>query len=153
MAAGPSRTGIVSPAPRQIAADTAASPTSRVAETANGEDDPEQIWQRAYAKIPTTKAFVRNSAAVAHVLPSEGRHFVLGFSPEQKSTMDILGTATNRKLIESLLNEVTGRDWTLKLTVQEHLPVKEELPKPVENYADDPLIQDALEIFKGQIKR
>src|SRR5256714_14724367 len=55
----------VPPASKQVAADSADSPTSRVAETANGEDEPEQILQRAYAKIPAAKAFVRNSAAVA----------------------------------------------------------------------------------------
>src|SRR5438128_5112802 len=48
-------------------------PSPRVAESADGNNDVENIWQRAYAKIPTQKAFVRNSAAAAHVLPSEGR--------------------------------------------------------------------------------
>jgi hypothetical protein len=65
-------------------------PSPRVAESADGNNDVENIWQRAYAKIPTQKAFVRNSAATAHVLPSEGRHFVLAFSPDQKSPMDIV---------------------------------------------------------------
>jgi DNA polymerase-3 subunit gamma/tau len=117
--------------------------------------DPNDIWQRAYAKIPTQKAFVRNSAAMAHVLPSDGRHFVLGFSPDQKSPLDILGTATNRKLIETLLREVSGKDWTLKLTVRDNLPSKAQPPveNPSENYTDDPLIREAVEIFKGEIKR
>jgi DNA polymerase-3 subunit gamma/tau len=152
MAAGPSRTGIVSPASKTDAAD----PTvARVAESANGEEDVEKIWQRAFSKIPTQKAFVRNSAAVAQVLPSEGRHFILGFSPDQKSPMDILGTATNRKLIETLLREVSGKDWTLKLTVRENLPSTPQPSResPSENYADDPLIREAVEIFKGEIKR
>jgi hypothetical protein len=115
----------------------------------------ENIWQRAFSKIPTQKAFVRNSASAAHVLPSEGRHFVLGFSTDQKSPMDILGTPTNRKLIETLLREVSGRDWTLKLMVQENLPSKTQTSadRASENYADDPLIRDALEIFKGEVKR
>ena len=154
VAAGPSRTGIVSPASESYAADTAASTAPRVAESANGEDDIETIWRRAFSKIPTQKAFVRNSAAVAHVLPSEGRYFILGFSPDQKSPMDILGTATNRKLIETLLREVSGKDWTLKLTVQENLPSKPQpsAKGPSETYADDPLIRDALEIFKGELK-
>ncbi len=127
-----------------------ADPTLRVAEIANGETDLNKIWETAFAKIPNTKAFVRNSAAAAHVLPSEGRYFVLGFSPDQKSPMDILGTATNRKLIESLLQEVSGKDWTLKLTVQNDLPSTE---KPTEDYADNPLIREALEIFKGEIRK
>jgi DNA polymerase III subunit gamma/tau len=118
------------------------------------KEDPVRIWEQTYARIPTQKAFVRNSAAVAHVLPSEGRHFILGFSPSEKSPMDILGTATNRKLIETLLREVSGKDWTLKLTVEENLPSKTQPPAetPSENYTDDPLIRDALEIFKGEVK-
>jgi len=145
-----------------VAAVAAASPAEngeqkapRVAESANGDDDIEKIWQRAFSKIPTQKAFVRNSAAVAHVLPSEGRHFVLGFSPDQKSPMDILGTATNRKLIETLLSEVSGKDWTLKLTVRDNLVSKVQPAgeSRSENYADDPLIREALEIFKGELKR
>ena len=133
----------VSPA---LSENAATSP--RVAETSNGETDVTKIWETAFAKIPPTKAFVRNSAAVAHVLPSEGRHFVLGFSPDQKSPMDILGTATNRKLIESLLHDVSGKDWTLKLTMRDDLPGNK-----VEDYSDSPLIRDALEIFKGEIKK
>jgi len=135
-------------------ADNGEQRAPRVAESADGNNDVQKIWERAFAKIPTQKAFVRNSAAVAHVLPSAGRHFVLGFSPDQKSPMDILSTATNRKLIETLLREVSGKDWTLKITVRENL-----LPKvqpagenASENYTDDPLIREALQMFKGQIR-
>jgi DNA polymerase III subunit gamma/tau len=144
----------VPPASRQVAADPAAPTAPRVAESPDDGNDVEAIWQRAFSKIPTQKAFVRNSAAVAHVLPSEGRHFVLGFSLDEKSPMDILGTATNRKLIETLLREASGKDWTLKLTVQENLPSKAQSSgeSPSENYTDDPLIREALEMFKGQIR-
>jgi DNA polymerase-3 subunit gamma/tau len=165
LVAGPSRTGTVSaaaqaplsavvagvsPAFEEKSAGPATATTLRVAETANGETDVNKIWETAFAKIPSTKAFVRNSAAVAHVLPNEGRHFVLGFPPDQKSPMDILGTATNRKLIESLLQEVSGKDWTLKLTVRDDLPGKQNTS---DDYTDNPLIRDALEIFKGEIRK
>jgi len=139
-----------SPARNSGAASTADTTTLKVAETANGETDVDKIWQSAFARIPNTKAFVRNSAAVAHVLPSEGRRFVLGFSPDHKSPMDILGTATNRKLIESLLQDVSGRDWTLKLTMRDDLPGKQ---SQAEDYADNPLIREAIEIFKGEIRK
>jgi DNA polymerase-3 subunit gamma/tau len=149
--AGPSRTGIASAA---SPAENGEQRAPRVAESADGNNDVEKIWQRAFSKIPNQKAFVRNSAAVAHVLPSEGRHFVLGFSPDQKSPMDILGTATNRRLIETLLREVSGKDWTLKLAVRENL-LTEAQPageNASENYTDDPLIREALQMFKGQIR-
>ena len=59
-----------------------------------------------------------------------------------------------RTRIETLLREVSGKDWTLKLTVRENLPSKPQTSAggPSENYADDPLIRDALEIFKGEVK-
>jgi len=143
------------PSPSFGVAGTASNTAPRVAESPDGGDDAENIWQRVFSKIPTQKAFVRNSAAVAHVLPSEGRHFILGFSPDQKSPMDILGTVSNRKLIETLLREVSGKDWTLNLTVRENLVSKAQSSgeSSSENYADDPLIREALEIFKGEIKR
>ncbi|HYR22794.1 MAG TPA: DNA polymerase III subunit gamma/tau [Chthoniobacterales bacterium] len=150
VAAGNRQSGSDSPASKIDAAETA----PRVAESPDGNNDVEEIWQRVFSKIPSQKAFVRNSAAAAHVLPSEGRHFVLGFSPDQKSPMDILGTATNRKLIETLLGQVSGKDWTLKLTVRENLPSKTQSSgeSSSENYADDPLIREALQMFKGQIR-
>jgi len=163
--ANASATRTVPPASKRVAADppspsfgvagTASNTAPRVAESPDGGDDAENIWQRVFSKIPTQKAFVRNSAAVAHVLPSEGRHFILGFSPDQKSPMDILGTASNRKLIETLLSEVSGKDWTLNLTVRENLVSKAQssAESSSESCTDDPLIREALEIFKGEIKR
>jgi hypothetical protein len=140
---------------RDSDADVApASTTPRVAERANPEVNPEKIWQQAYDKIPLQKAFVRNSAAAAHVVGVDGRNFILGFAPDQRPTMDILGTTGNRKLIETLLQEVSGRDWTLKLSVKDNLPTKEPPAKKseTENFKDDPLIQEALEMFKGKIR-
>jgi DNA polymerase-3 subunit gamma/tau len=117
--------------------------------------DPVRVWQQVSAKIPQQKAFLRNSAAAAHVLGIEGRNFQLGFSPGEKAMMDILGTQANRKFLESLLHEITGKDWSVKLTVNEQLPSRHatvsDRPRP-EDFKDDPLIQEALDMFKAQIK-
>src|SRR4030095_15729194 len=43
-----------------------------VAETS---PDANELWQKILAKIPSQKAFVRNSAAAAHVLGIDGRNF------------------------------------------------------------------------------
>jgi DNA polymerase-3 subunit gamma/tau len=153
-AAGIRQSGSDTPALRKAAADTAATTVApRVAESADASVDPEKIWQQAYEKIPVQKAFVRNSAAAAHVLGIDGRNFLLGFAPDQKSPMDILGTAGNRKLIETLLHEVSGKDWSLKLTVQEKLPAKTKSTEEseTEKFKDNPLVQEALEMFKGKI--
>ncbi len=72
--------------------------------------------------------------------------------------MDIFGTPANRKFLDELLKEITGKDWAVKTTVEQNLPVKGDRPaqtqsKPrPEDFKNDPQIQDALEIFKGTIK-
>ena len=123
----------------------------RVAETSL---DANELWQKSLAKIPAQKAFVRNSAAVAHVLGIEGRNFQLGFAPGDKAMMDILGTQANRKFLETILYEITGTDWSVKLAVKEELPSKQasasEGSRP-EDFKEDPLIQQAIGLFNAQI--
>ena len=120
--------------------------------------DSAKVWQEVCAKIPAQKAFLRNSAAAVHVLGTEGHNFLLGFAPDQRSMMDILGTQTNRKFLETLLHEITGKDWTVKLSVKEELPSKQSSPSQTgkssraDDFKDDPLIQEAIEMFKAEIK-
>jgi DNA polymerase III subunit gamma/tau len=134
------------------------SPPKYKAAEPSADVDPTRVWEQLSAKIPLQKAFLRNSAAAAHVLGIEGRNFQLGFSPNEKAMMDILGTQTNRKFLESLLHEITGGDWTVKLTINDELPSKHAMASESgkgsrsEDFKDDPLIQEALEMFKAQIK-
>jgi DNA polymerase-3 subunit gamma/tau len=151
------KTGIADPGyNKNKTSGVAESPPKYKAAESSSDADPGRVWEQLSAKIPPQKAFLRNSAAAAHVLGIEGRNFQLGFSPNEKAMMDILGTQTNRKFLETLLHEITGRDWTVKLTVNDELPSKQamasESGKGSENFKDDPLIQEALEMFKAQIK-
>jgi len=120
--------------------------------------DPARVWEQLSAKIPPQKAFLRTSAAAAHVLGIEGRNFLLGFSPDEKAIMEILGTQANRKFLETLLHEITGKDWTVKLSVKEELPSRPSSSSQTgkssraDDFKDDPLIQEALEMFKGEIR-
>jgi DNA polymerase III subunit gamma/tau len=133
-------------------------PSQYSAPKPSSDIDPAKVWQEVCAKIPTQKAFLRNSVAAAHVLGIEGRNFLLGFEPDQRSMMDILATQTNRKFLETLLHEITGKDWTVKLSVKEELPSKQSSPSetgkssPADDFKDDPLIQEAIEMFKAEIK-
>jgi DNA polymerase-3 subunit gamma/tau len=116
--------------------------------------DPQKLWERVLAKIPAQKGFVRNSASAAHVLGVEGRNFKLGFAPGDKAQMDILNTQANRKFVETLLHEITGKDWTLKLAVNEELVSKsaavgEDSPN---DFKDEPLIQEAIELFNARVR-
>ena len=132
------------------------SETTRIAETAAiDQPDPNELWQKVLAKVPAQKAFVRNSAAAAHVLGIEGRNFQLGFAPGDKAMMDILGTQANRRFLETLLHEITGADWSVKLGVKEELPSRQSQVSEgsrTENFKEDQLIQEAIGLFNAQIK-
>jgi DNA polymerase-3 subunit gamma/tau len=117
--------------------------------------EPQKLWERALAKIPAQKGFVRNSALAAHVLGIEGRNFKLGFAAGDKAMMDILGTQANRKFVETLLHEITGKDLSLKLTVNEELSPRNAVV-PEHSYShdfkDEPVIQEAIELFNARIR-
>jgi DNA polymerase III subunit gamma/tau len=124
---------------------------TRVAETS---PDANELWQRILTEIPAQKAFVRNSAAAAHVLGIEGRNFQIGFAPDDKAMMDILDTSANRRFLETLLHEITGKDWSVRLSVNDKLPSRQSLASqdsPKENFKEDPLIQEAIGLFNAQI--
>ena len=150
-------TGVSDPGYNRSARVAEQSPQYNAPESAL-DVDPARVWEQLSGKIPTQKAFLRNSAAAAHVLGTEGRNFLIGFAPDQRSMMDILGTQTNRKFLETLLHEITGKDWTMKLSVREELPSKQSSPSQTgkssraHDFKDDPLIQEAIEMFKAEIK-
>jgi DNA polymerase-3 subunit gamma/tau len=151
---------VVNPAKSSARVAEQASPY--VAPTATASGDPVQIWEQVSAKVPAQKGFLRSSVGSAHVLGVDGRNLLLGFSPEQKPMMDILGTPANRKFLEGLLHEITGKDWSVKVSLKEELPSKHPTAQtePAEggktsntaDFKNDPLIQEALEMFKGEIK-
>jgi len=124
-------------------------------EEKSAEVDPERIWQDVLAKIPAQKGFVRNSASAAHVLGIEGRNFKLGFAAGDKAMMDILSTPANRKFIETLLHEITAKDWTLKQSVGEELaPRNAVVPEHSigHDFKNEPLIQEAIELFNARVR-
>jgi DNA polymerase III subunit gamma/tau len=123
----------------------------RVAET---PPDANELWQKILAKVPAQRAFVRNAAVAAHVVGIEGRNFQIGFAPDDKAMMDILGTQANRKFLETLLYEITGKDWSVRLSVSEELPSRQSLASKhsrPENFKEDPLIQEAIGLFNARI--
>jgi len=52
-----------------------------------------------------------------------------------------------------LLSEASGRDWSVKFVAKDGIrPITADAAKPAESYRDDPLIQQAIELFKAEIK-
>ena len=129
------------------------------------EMDVEQLWQKAVDQIRARRPLIRGWIDSAKVLGQEGRSFLLGFPPEQKTAMESIAMPRNRDFLESLLKEISGRDWNIKFSLKEGLVVEAprveeaETRAPAQKAADtaasftnDPLIREALEIFKGEIK-
>jgi DNA polymerase-3 subunit gamma/tau len=116
--------------------------------------DATKIWREVCAKIPT-RGFLRTLVDSLTVLGAEGRNFLLGYPPGEKSSIETLATTSNRRQLEMLLKDVSGRDWTAKLNAKEGLPAKKSNDQPragADEFKDDPLIQEALEMFKGEIR-
>ncbi|CAN5537360.1 DNA polymerase III subunit gamma/tau [soil metagenome] len=128
------------------------------------------VWQEAVQLSHTRRPLIRTWIDTAHYLAVDGRNLLLGFAPEEKTIMEGLARPNNRSFLEDLLKELTGTDWTVKLSLNQDLPAAsapaevstEEKPpgaKPkaaaaesVDAFKNDPLIKEALEIFKGEIK-
>ena len=144
----------VSPASQNAAAGPAATTATRVAETAP-PDEPYSIelWQKILAKIPV-KGFLRTLSESIRPIGIDGRNFLLGHSPDDKSKIEALASANNRRQLEMLLKEATGRDWSIKFVAKDGIPPSSavDAAKSAESFKGDPLIQEALEMFNAQIK-
>lgn len=156
----------VSPASQNAIAGTAATTATRVAETAT-ESQPDanlsavalakadELWQKILAKIPG-KGFLRTLSESIRPIGIDGRNFLLGHSPDDQSKVEALASANNRRQLETLLREASGRDWSVRFVAKEGIIPSDagasEAAKSVESFKDDPLIQEALEMFNAQIK-
>jgi DNA polymerase-3 subunit gamma/tau len=142
-----------------------AAPAPTPPETAPSEVvDMAAIWPKVVQLAYTRRPLIKTWIALARLLGTAGRNVLLGFAPDQKTVMESLSRPANRSFLEALLKELTGTDWTVKLSIAEGLasppPPEEaqaepEKPKPndsLDSFKNDPLIQEALEIFKGEIK-
>ena len=133
---------------------------------AGGSIEMTAVWPKAVQLAYTRRPLIKTWIESARLCGIEGRNVLLGFAPDQKTIMESLSRPANRSFLEALLKEMTGTDWTVKLSLVEGLPSTsppEEMraetepgkAKPndsLDSFKNDPLIKEALEIFKGQIK-
>ena len=122
---------------------------------ASASTDHAELWEQVRGKIPA-RGFLRTLVDSLVAVGTEGRAFILAYPPEEKSTIETLTSASNKRQLETLLKDISGRDWTVKFESREGLPIRQTSEKPAaaqtEKYKDDPLIQEALEMFKGEIR-
>ena len=115
--------------------------------------DPEKIWHQVLARVPA-KSFLRTLSDLLRPIGTDGRNFLLGHSPDDKSKIEALASVNNRRQLEALLKEATGRDWSVKFVAKDGIPssAAADAAKPAESFKDDPLIQEAIELFNAQVR-
>jgi DNA polymerase III gamma/tau subunit len=115
--------------------------------------DAEKVWQKVLAKIPA-KGLLRTLSESVRPIGTDGRNFLLGHSPDDRSRIEVLASASNRRQLETFLSAASGRDWSVKFVAKDGIPssAAADAAKPVESFKDDPLIQEAIELFNAQIK-
>jgi hypothetical protein len=58
-----------------------------------------------------------------------------------------------RRQLETLLKEATDREWSVKFVAKDGIRSRSaDAAKPAESFKDDPLIQEAIELFNAQVK-
>lgn len=115
-------------------------------------ENPERVWASVVARIPKHRGFLRDLVKSAQFLGPQGRTCVLAFPPEEKAKIETVGNENNRKLLESLFSEVTGKSWAVKLTVKDDLKPMTTPEGKLVTVPGTSLVQEAMEMFGGEIK-
>jgi DNA polymerase-3 subunit gamma/tau len=124
--------------------------------------DHEAVWGKVVEQIRARRPLIHGWIDSATPLGIEGHFFQLGFPPEQKMAMESLASPRTRDFLEALIKEISGQNLKVKLALKEGLPIRQAPEPPATpakkkedsqaTFKDDPLIREALEIFKGEIK-
>jgi DNA polymerase III gamma/tau subunit len=124
---------------------------TRVQEKATSVN-PEKIWQSVLEKIPA-KGLLRTLSELVRPIGADGRNFVLGHSPDDKAQVEVVASVNNRRQLETLLNDVSGRDWTVKFQAKDNIPPSSaDTSKSSDSFKDEPLIREAIELFNARVR-
>lgn len=130
--------------------------------------------------VTRASPFVRQYLNEAHPVDITGNIFTIGFDPEFAGTLALVDNPKNRAVLQTKLTELGHAHLHVKFVVAEApagaprpaavtpaevaspasaaptataaAPAKPRSPaKPADDFKNDPLIKQALEMFKGQI--
>lgn len=137
-------------------------PTTKTTAPPVGPTEPGEIWAKVSQLAAARRALIRSWLDAAQLIESKAGEISLGFAREQKIAMEGLARPNNISFLEGLLKEVTGKEWSLKFALCDSLspvkkgeaeePAKSRSNQPGQSFRDDPLIKEAVELFKGTIK-
>jgi len=169
-------TGVLAaPAPPvpKIQAVAAAQPVA-FAEAPAASADLTELWTKIVEAVGRVSPFTRSYLTDANPVSFEKNILVIGFDPEFADHLGLVDNARNHTLLQTKLAELGHANGQIKfikaeapvgrvakpVTAAPVTPATAPPPTPAaakpvafnkETFKDDPLIQKALEIFKGQI--
>ena len=112
----------LTPAPAAQSKPAAIAPTAPQPPAATSSVEMTAVWPKVVQLAYTRRPLIKTWIALAHLLGTEGRNVMLGFAPGDKTVMESLARPANRSFLEELLKELTGSDWTVKLSIVEGMP-------------------------------
>ena len=140
----PSVTTVVAEAPEVISADVV------------------EIWSAVIQRVRKERPLVASNVEATMLLEINADAALVGIDSRDTLSVDLLDSPNNRKFLERLLAEATGRPLTIKFAKREGLiaapPPREPEPQPaapkdpLQEFKNDPLIRKALELFKAEIQ-
>jgi DNA polymerase-3 subunit gamma/tau len=149
---------VAKPQPSRVAEEPPAAENKKAVPEPS-QIDHKEVWRKTTEKVRATRKLISGWVDAGTALGIEGRFFLVGFPPDHKSAMESLSIPRTREFLEAIVKEISGQDWKIKFVLKEGLtvaaPAEPMAPKKPESQAtfkDDPLIREALEIFKGEIK-
>jgi len=152
-------------------------PATQAAVTASNDTDLEQLWSKVVDAVGRVSPFTRSYLLEAHPVSFNKDLLTIGFDPEFADHIELVDNAKNRELIQTKLKELgfpnaqtkfikaeaaMNRAKSTPVSIEsvpqstaQPAPTTRAKPEPVpfskDDFKNDPLIQKALEIFKGQI--
>jgi DNA polymerase III subunit gamma/tau len=126
---------------------------------AAGTATPGELWLQLLGEVRRNRPLITGWVESGALLSTDGDIALVGFPPDSSLAAETCQQANNRKFLESVLLEISGRPLTLKCQIREGLQIaspsrpEPEVPKdPMEEFKNDPLIRKALEIFRAEIQ-
>jgi DNA polymerase-3 subunit gamma/tau len=177
-ASAPAPAPVAAPAPAPVAAPAHAPKPAAAAVAESFTGDLELLWAQVLDGVGHASPFTRSHLTEAFPVSFEKGVLSIGFDPEFKGQIGLVDNSRNRTVLQTKLAELGHREAQVKFVVQEapagRKPVvletapppdavpgetpaakpaaKEKLaPISFDDFKNDPLIKQALELFKGQI--
>jgi DNA polymerase-3 subunit gamma/tau len=154
------------PAPPAKAAAPRPAPAPAAAATTAEATELEQLWARLVEAVGRASPFLRSYFLEAHPVSLANNLLTIGFEEEFADHISLVDNSKNHTLIQTKLGELGHPQVRAKFIQAEAPPNRkgapaaspaasppnpDSRPSPKEDFKNDPLIQKALDVFKGQI--